>query len=46
MRAAYGRRMKTFRLAAFLVTGYTATGVLMMLPMRTLTRRAALTRKR
>jgi hypothetical protein len=46
MRSAYGRNMKTFRLATLLVTGYTATGVIMMLPMRTLTRRAVLTRKR
>jgi hypothetical protein len=38
--------MKTFRLAAFVLTGYTATGVLMMLPLRTLTRRAVLTRRR
>jgi hypothetical protein len=37
--------MKTLRLAAFLATGYTATGVLMMLPMRTLTRRAVLFRR-
>jgi hypothetical protein len=45
MLVAYGRDMKTFRLAAFLVTAYTATGVLMMLPMRTLTRRAVLVRR-
>jgi hypothetical protein len=32
--------MKLLRLAAFVVTGYTATGVLMMLPMRTMSRRA------
>ena len=38
--------MKTLRIAVFLVTGYTATGVLMMLPMRTLSRRAVRTRKR
>jgi hypothetical protein len=37
--------MKLLRLGAFLVTGYTATGVLMMLPMRTLTRRAVRSRR-
>jgi hypothetical protein len=41
----YGPCMKVLRLGAFLVTGYTAAGVLMMLPMRTLTRRALLSRR-